>query len=233
MKGLPLTWKQVEPGLPPEELAGSVDATSIAAPNLRRYLEDPPRSIKPRAAWPSRLRRTRVRAEPTAWQEILVGLYQRQIVTFLTDDELIYWCGEALLNGAFGVPKLEEGQVNFDPLQVTLRLIVNLQPSNELQEMIVALLPVGPLRAAAARSVPPLCRGPARGLLPVWAASCLVALVRPSDGGVGLDVAVPGRGAGAPLASTEGDPDGVVECDRPHAALGSSSLPAFERAAAG
>ena len=50
MKGLPLTWKQVEPGLPPEELAGSVDAASIAAPNLRRYLEDPLLSIKPRAA---------------------------------------------------------------------------------------------------------------------------------------------------------------------------------------
>ena len=42
------------------------------------------------------------------------------------------------MNGAFGVPKLEEGQPNFDPLRVALRLIINLRPSNALQEMIVA-----------------------------------------------------------------------------------------------
>ncbi len=64
MKGLPLTWKQVEPGLPPEELAGSVDAAAIAAPNMRRYLEEPALSVKPRSAWPAHLQRTRVRAEP-------------------------------------------------------------------------------------------------------------------------------------------------------------------------
>ena len=137
MKGLPLTWNQVEPGLPPEELAGSVDAAGIAAPNLRRYLEDPSLSVKPRNAWPRQLLQTRVRAEAHEWQRILVGLYRRRIITFLTDDELVYWRGEALLNGAFGVPKLEEGQATFDPLRVVLRLIINLRPSNALQNMIV------------------------------------------------------------------------------------------------
>ncbi len=137
MKGLPLTWDQVEPGLPPEELAGSVDAATIAAPNLRRYLEDPALSIKPRSAWPPRLLQTRVRAEAQDWQRILVGLFRRRIITFLTDDELIYWHGDALLNGAFGVPKPEGGQVNFDPLRVVLRLIIDMRPSNALQEMIV------------------------------------------------------------------------------------------------
>ncbi len=37
------------------------------------------------------------------------------------------------LEWGFGVPKLEEGQVNFNPLDVILRLIMTLQPSNALQ----------------------------------------------------------------------------------------------------
>jgi hypothetical protein len=39
LRGLPLTWKQVAPGLPPEEVCGSVDASAIASPSMARYLE--------------------------------------------------------------------------------------------------------------------------------------------------------------------------------------------------
>ncbi len=137
LRGLPLTWKQVAPGLPPEEVSGTVDASAIASPGMARYLEEPSLSILPRSAWPAQLLRTRVRAEADDWQEILVGLFRRRIITFLADDELIVWGGQRLLNGAFGVPKLVDGDVNFDPKEVVLRLIINLQPSNQLQRPIV------------------------------------------------------------------------------------------------
>ncbi len=47
LRGLPLTWKQVAPGLPPEDASRSADATAIAAPGMRRYLEEPSLSIRP------------------------------------------------------------------------------------------------------------------------------------------------------------------------------------------
>ncbi len=109
LKGLPLTWRQMLPALPPAEVSGSVDATALASRGLRPYLKKPELSIKPREQWPARLRQVRVRAEPTEWQRILQGLYQRRLIRLLRD----YWKGTPLLNGAFGVPKGDPSTPDF------------------------------------------------------------------------------------------------------------------------
>ncbi len=137
LKGLQLTWRQMEPALPPAELSGSVDATALAAPALRPFLERPELSIKPRDEWPARLRQVRVRADPAEWQRILVGLFQRRLIRFLREDQLVYWRGAPLLNGAFGVPKGDTSAPDFNVADVALRFIVNLQPSNDLQNVIM------------------------------------------------------------------------------------------------
>ena len=46
LKGLPLTWRQMLPALPPAEVSGSVDATALASRGLRPYLKKPELSIK-------------------------------------------------------------------------------------------------------------------------------------------------------------------------------------------
>ncbi len=63
LRGLPLTWKRVAPGLPPEDVCGSADATAIASPSVARCLEDLSLSFLPQSSWPAQLLRTRVRAE--------------------------------------------------------------------------------------------------------------------------------------------------------------------------
>ncbi len=65
LKGRPVSWEQIQPGLPPPGVAGSVRASALAAPPLRRFLEDPALSVKPVTEWPERLQRTRVLY--TAW----------------------------------------------------------------------------------------------------------------------------------------------------------------------
>jgi hypothetical protein len=63
MKGVPVTWAQVEPGLPPLGMAGGVDACRLAAPGMRQWLRDPSLPMKPRSQWPRRFRRSPVRCK--------------------------------------------------------------------------------------------------------------------------------------------------------------------------
>ena len=94
LKGLPLTWRQMEPGLPAPGVAASVEATDLAGPSMRPFLAEPWRSIKPQSEWPSKLRRCAVRAEATEWQVILKGLHRRGILHFIARSDLITWKGD-------------------------------------------------------------------------------------------------------------------------------------------
>ncbi len=80
LKGLPVSWAQVEPTLPPPELAGRVPAVAVASPHIQEWLKHPEWSIKPRAEWPRRFRRSWVRCKPGEYPELIKGLYRRHIV---------------------------------------------------------------------------------------------------------------------------------------------------------
>ena len=105
LKGRPLTWSQVEAGLPPPGVAGGVRAVSLAAPPMARLLADPMLSVKPREEWPDTLRRTRVLAKPNEWPKIVRGLHGRGMIRFLREDQLVRHGEQSLTNGVFGVPK--------------------------------------------------------------------------------------------------------------------------------
>jgi hypothetical protein len=66
----------------------------------------------------------------------LEGLHGLGIVKFIEDKDLVYWKGEPLLNGAFGVPKGDLTAPDFSVDTCVLRFIVNLQPSNDIQHVI-------------------------------------------------------------------------------------------------
>ena len=136
LKGRPVSWAQIEPGLPPAGVAGSVRAVSLAAPPMARLLTDPATCVKPREEWPERLQRTRVFVQPGEWPKILRGLYGRGMIRFLKSSELIRHKGRPLLNGLFGAPKGNIFEDGFDLDSCILRLICNCIPTNEVQDVV-------------------------------------------------------------------------------------------------
>ncbi len=117
VKGLPLTWRQVEPTLPAPEFCGSISAEALAAPPIREWIRHPAWAIKPRSEWPRRFRRTKVRVRPGEYPDLIRGLYRHNIISFLDDAELLYdSTGAPLVNGIFGMPKEDAASPNFDSL---------------------------------------------------------------------------------------------------------------------
>ena len=51
------------PGLPPPDLAASVDATSLCSPHLGHWLRDPCAHLLPRNEWPSVVPKAKVQVE--------------------------------------------------------------------------------------------------------------------------------------------------------------------------
>ena len=138
MKGVPVTWAQVEPGLPPMGMAGGIDACRLAAPGMVQWLRDPSLSIKPRSQWPRRFRRSYVRCKPSELPGLMRGLRTHGIISFLHDNDLVLDSeGNPLANGLFGVPKGDVAAADFDVHSCILRLIISLVPSNELQRIIL------------------------------------------------------------------------------------------------
>ena len=86
--------------------------------------------------WPPRLKKAKVRAKPGEWQNILEGLHGLGIVKLIEEKDLVYWKGEPLLNGAFGVPKGDLTAPGCSVDTCVLRFSVNLQPSNGIQHVI-------------------------------------------------------------------------------------------------
>ena len=59
-KSAPLTWRQIEPALPPQHLSGRLDPLAVAAPPLAELLATPALSLKPPEEWPQPIRNARV-----------------------------------------------------------------------------------------------------------------------------------------------------------------------------
>ena len=136
-KAVELTLDAVIPALPPAALSGGCKAVDLARGYLKKQLVDPSLSIKPRHMWPEKLKKAQVRASQAEWDKIAAECWKRKIFTVVEESELIWHNGELLAAGAFGVKKgkqvwSEERQKMVE----VLRLIINMTPSNELQNPI-------------------------------------------------------------------------------------------------
>ena len=137
LKGRPVRWSQVKGGLPPTGVAATVSACKLASPTMARLLGDPMLNIKPLSQWPSSLRRTRVMVgSQFDWDELLEGLYRRNMLSFRARSTLVQYRGKYLTDGMFGVPKGNIHAEDFSLDTCVLRLILNAIPSNELQHII-------------------------------------------------------------------------------------------------
>ena len=64
LRGVPVTWRQIKPALPPEGVAGRVAAVDLASEEMQPWLRRPELSVKSRCEWPRRFRRSCVRVKP-------------------------------------------------------------------------------------------------------------------------------------------------------------------------
>ena len=127
----------------------------------------------------------RVLVKDGEWNQLLEGVYRRNVVSFITKEQAIWHRGQRLGSGFFGVPKGELGSAGFDPQTASQRLIANAIPSNELQNTLVDAiegLPPFTQRIGAElledEAFLLVSRGPELQLLPRRAACELVAAIR-------------------------------------------------------
>lgn len=131
-----LSWKQVEPGLPPVGLGASLNAVDFCAGHVKDHLLDAELSRLPDELVPSPLPHAVVRATQNEWDAIAAQLVQRGVARVIEEDQIARHNGELVLNGAFGVVKpnkFVEGENG--PLPV-LRLIMDFRAANSLHRML-------------------------------------------------------------------------------------------------
>ena len=133
-KAVPVTWRQLEPGLPPEDCAARVDSLALAEGRMHELLSDPSLVLLPREEWPQKFSNTKVQVvSDDEWGLICRGFFNRRMVRKLTQQELIRDSqGTPLGSGLLGVGT---DKVTSDGEDV-LRTVFNLPPSNDLQAVI-------------------------------------------------------------------------------------------------
>ena len=136
-KAQTLTLPQVLPALPPVGIAATVDAVQLVDSRLGERLLHPELSVKPRNEWPEKLSTARMRISREDWLLLAEELLKRKICRAILPKDMIQHNGRYLTNGIFGVGKGKFITCPKTQQQLELlRLIINLVPSNELQEII-------------------------------------------------------------------------------------------------
>ena len=142
---VPLRLAELIPGLPPAELAASVDATSLCSTELGDWLRDPHAHLLPKNEWPVEVPKARVQVESDAeHHSIIHHLFTIGVVDVIADDDIFTVDGTKVLNGMFAVPKKGEIPPGVDKIT---RLIMNLVPGNSYQRLLTDSL--GTLSPAA------------------------------------------------------------------------------------
>ena len=131
-----VTWKQLEPALPPLGKAGCVRAADLLKGWVRACMEDPTKILLPEDKWPDEFPQPQVWVESQKdWHEICAGAAERGLFTFPKEQDVFHFQGKLLLNGLFGVEKKKKSLDSGEPV---LRMIINAIPANALQETIEA-----------------------------------------------------------------------------------------------
>ena len=130
---LPLRLEELLPGLPVAGVAGSLSAVKAASGDVKDWVMDPKRTLKPREQWPQKTPKARINATRSEWYRICGELYKRGIIEAIGLDEVFTADDGPVLNGAFAVEK--KGQPGVGQVRVT-RLIMNFVPANSFQKLM-------------------------------------------------------------------------------------------------
>ena len=127
----PLTWKQIEPGLPRPGLAGSLDPEAFAEGFVLELLQGPSKVLRWPGCWEEAPNRARVWGTDDAeWDLICKKLLQ---LRRLEKPEDVFHSAEgvAVTYGAFGV--VRHGEIKGPQSVAVVRVIVNLVLTNAAQ----------------------------------------------------------------------------------------------------
>ena len=130
---LPLRLEELLPGLPVTGVAGSLSAVEAATGDVKEWVIDPMRTLKPKELWPKKNPKARINSTRDEWFRICEELYQRGIIETIRLDEVFVGNDGPVLNGAFAVEK--KGQPGVGQVRVT-RLIMNFVPANAFQKLM-------------------------------------------------------------------------------------------------
>ena len=131
-----LSWKQVEPGLPPSGKGGCLEAADFCDPEVRAHLLDAELSRLPDDQVPHELPHAVVRATQQEWNVIAAEMVQRGVACVIEEDDIATFRGEKVLNGAFGVVKPNRWVDHGGQQLPVLRLIMDFRAANCLHRML-------------------------------------------------------------------------------------------------
>eukprot|EP00971_Amphidinium_carterae_P021440 422923-Amphidinium_carterae.1 len=126
------SWSNLESALPPAGLAGRVELLPLCSPSIQELLLYPERSLKPLSEVQLPLPTPGVWCADQDWNQVAVNLINHGILETIPFSSIATVGGKPVLNGLFGVRKS-----GIDGLNGAMRLIVNLTPSNALQQPIL------------------------------------------------------------------------------------------------
>eukprot|EP00435_Cladocopium_sp_Y103_P019621 s4562_g4.t1 len=135
-----LSFERIEPALPPPGHGGSIPVTDWTRGRTRTFLNHPELCVKPDTGQPLPKLQAKVHVEDGERMKVAEALVSRGICNWVELDRVLVYRGTRVLNGLFGVGKsstLPDGRC-------TLRVIMNLIPSNAVMEQLsgaVAHLP--------------------------------------------------------------------------------------------
>lgn len=130
---LPLRLEELLPGLPEASVGGSLEAMEVAAEEVKVWLGDPQKVLKPTDQMPEVLPSAKINATKYEWERLVKVLYDRNILVPIAEKDIFQFKGKPILNGAFAV--LKQGTPAEGEEKIT-RLIMNLTPSNAIQKLI-------------------------------------------------------------------------------------------------
>ncbi|CAE7606234.1 unnamed protein product [Symbiodinium sp. CCMP2592] len=138
LRALPVRLGEIAPGLPADGVAGSLEATTVAAGRVKSWLTDPSLCLLPQDQWPDPLPKASMNCTREDWLEIARVLVAKNIMEPIKREEIFRVRGELLLNGIFAVEK--KGVPAPGETKIT-RLIMNCVPSNSIQRLMEGDLP--------------------------------------------------------------------------------------------
>ena len=138
LHALPVRLGEILPGLPADNVAGTLKAASVASGDVLKWLQNPMECILPEDQWPDPLPSASMNCEKSEWPMIARVLVEKRILTPIDSQDIFKVRGKPLLNGIFSVEK--KGAPAPGQCRIT-RLIMNCVPSNSIQRLMTGDLP--------------------------------------------------------------------------------------------
>ena len=128
----PLTLEQVLPGLPPLGHGGCVRAIDWVGPLTKQFLLNPKLAVVKDVGQELPKLQGKIHVVPDQLEPIVTELVSRNVCGWIPLSEVLYFRGQPVLNGLFGVEKPARTSTD----KCVLRLIMNLVASNSVLDQL-------------------------------------------------------------------------------------------------